>query len=104
MKHVTKTAKTLALLLPLAFATPVFAQNVTITNGNGGTVEKNRDCVRENGQVVCGTSTTATTANGQTVSKDRQRTTTSEGTTSTMTCVGPTGEPGPCSRTVQITR
>jgi hypothetical protein len=104
MRHVTETTKILAFVLPMAFATPMFAQNVTITNGNGGTVEKNRDCARENGKVVCQTATTGTTAKGQTVSKNRQRTTTSEGTTSTMNCVGPTGEPGPCSRTVQITR
>lgn len=92
----------LALILPLGLAMPAAAQNVTVTTGNGGTVSKNRDCIRGNGASNCQTSTTATTAGGQSATKDRLRTTDAGGTTTTISGSGPNGQSASKTRKITV--
>lgn len=93
-----------ALVLPLGLALPALpamAQNVTVTTGNGGTIDKSRDCIRGNGAANCETSTTATTAGGQSATKNRLRTTEAGASTTTVTGSGPGGDSK--SRTRKLT-
>lgn len=71
----------LGLTLATISASAVAAQNVTITNGNGGTVETSRDCIRADGQAMCERNATATNTNGESASKSRTRITDESGTT-----------------------
>ncbi len=41
---------TLALTATMLLASAASAQNVTISNGNGGEVSSNSDCIRADGQ------------------------------------------------------
>ncbi len=93
-----------ALMLPLTFAAPGFAQNVTVTTGNGGTMTKDRTCMVDGQMVICDTMTTGTTAGGQTASRNRQRTVEQGGATTTVTGTGPNGESNTRSRTLLVTR
>ncbi len=95
---------TAALILPLALALPAAAQNVTITGSNGGTIQKNRDCARSNGQANCTVSSTATGANGQSATKTRARTTEAGSSSTTVTSTGPSGQTNSRSRLVTVTR
>ena len=100
----TLTRIALAVILPLALTAPAFAQNVTVTTGNGGTMSKNRDCVRGTGSANCSTTTAATTAGGQTVSKTHDRTTDASGTSTTVQSTGPNGQSNERSRKVVVSR
>lgn len=93
-----------AALLALPMAGTVSAQSLTVTTQNGGTVQKNRDCVRVAGQADCQVTTTATTAAGQTATKSRARTTTAGQSTTTVSTTGPNGGTNTRGRTVIITR
>lgn len=93
-----------ALMLPLTFAAPGFAQNVTVTTGNGGTMTKDRTCMVDGQMVICDTMTTGTTGGGQTASRNRQRTVEQGGATTTVTGTGPNGESNTRSRTLLVTR
>ncbi|MBT9382550.1 hypothetical protein KM176_01645 [Pseudooceanicola sp. CBS1P-1] len=79
-----------ALLSGLLIAGSAQAQSVTVTGGNGGSVESSRDCIRGAGQATCQRNTTATTADGQTASKSRTRVTNENGTTVDRTGYGGT--------------
>lgn len=89
--------------LALAVALPAAAQNVTITGGNGGTIQKNRDCMRQAGSAECATTTTATTAHGQTVSKQRLRMTGDGTSSTTVNRTGPSGQTNTRSRKIVVT-
>lgn len=93
-----------ALMLPLLLALPAGAQSVTITNGNGGTVQRDRTCDRANGTTNCTVSSTATTANGQTATKERARTTQAGSSSTTVTRSGPSEESATRNRVVTVTR
>jgi hypothetical protein len=80
-----------ALVLPLSLA-PAFAEGVTITGSNGGTITKNRDCARADGTAECQTGTTYTGADGQTASKSRLRTTGDGQSSNEVTWTGPEGQ------------
>lgn len=92
----------LILMLPLGLTTPAFAQNVVVTTDKGGTMTKDRDCIRGNGAANCQATSTATTAGGQSVSKDRLRTTDAGGTTTSVTNTGPNGQTA--GKTRKVTR
>ncbi|WP_095589950.1 hypothetical protein [Actibacterium ureilyticum] len=96
--------KYIALTLPLALAQPVMAQSVTITNGNGGTVQKDRSCDRSSGVANCSTTTTGTSASGQTYSKERLRTTQAGSSTTTVNRTGAGGQTNSRTRSVLISR
>lgn len=98
------TATLLALPLALPMDGAASAQSMTVTTQNGGTVQKNRDCVRVAGQADCHVTTTATTASGQTATKSRARTTTAGQSTTNVSTTGPNGGTNTRGRTVIITR
>lgn len=90
------------IALPLAFGAE--ARNVAVTGNNGGTVNHQHDCTRGSGQAQCSNSTTATGANGKTYTKNRQRTTTSDGTsTTTVDRTGPNGQTNTRTRKLVVT-
>jgi len=91
-----------ASLIAALFALPAAAQSVTVTGNNGGTIQKNRDCLRGGGTAMCQTSATATTANGQTATRDRTRVTGDGSSTTTVSRVGANGQTG--GRTRQVSR
>ncbi|APZ54442.1 hypothetical protein [Salipiger abyssi] len=98
-----KTVRFFAILaLPLMAATALPAQNITVTNGNGGTVQKSRDCDRSAGTANCATSTTATTAGGKSATwgKDRTRVSGNGASATTVTNTGPGGQSGTRTRLV----
>lgn len=80
-----------SLLMPLSLA-PAFAEGVTITGTNGGSIAKTRDCAREPGAAECQTATTYTTPDGQTAGKTRVRTTGEGQSTTETTFTGKAGE------------
>lgn len=96
--------KYIALALPLALVQPALAQNVTITNGNGGTIQKDRSCDRASGIANCAVSTTGTSANGQSYSKERLRTTQAGSSTTTVNRTGAGGQTNSRTRSVLINR
>ncbi|RAP41207.1 hypothetical protein BYZ73_11040 [Rhodovulum viride] len=94
----------LALTLPLGVALPALGQSVTVTGANGGTLSKDRTCLRGNGAANCETTTTATGANGQTASKTRFRTSEPGSSTTTVDRTGSNGQTRDRSRTVTVSR
>ncbi|MDK3016158.1 hypothetical protein [Pseudodonghicola flavimaris] len=91
-----------AALFALAIALPAAAQSVTVTGNNGGTIQKNRECLRGAGSAMCQTSATATTANGQSATRNRTRVTGDGQSTTSVSRMGPNGQTG--GRTRQVTR
>lgn len=84
---------TAALALPLMLAgTDTRAQTMTVTTDNGGSVVSTRDCQRQPGLAECTGSTTATTANGKTATRLRQRSTTADGSQTTVSRTNPAGQ------------
>lgn len=96
---------TTAFALPLlALTLPAGAQSVTITGGNGGTIQRDRDCTRASGTANCTVSSTGTSASGQTATKERARTTSAGSSSTTVTRTGPAGESTSRNRQVTVTR
>jgi hypothetical protein len=79
-----------ALLLPLSLP-PAFAEGVTITGSNGGSIAKTRDCTREAGFAECATGTTYTTPGGEIATKSRLRTTVPGESSTDITFADPDG-------------
>jgi hypothetical protein len=93
-----------AALLTLPMAGTAGAQSMTVTTQNGGTVVKDRSCLRVAGQAECQVATTATSATGQTATRLRSRTTTAGQSTTTVSTTGPNGGTHTRGRNVIITR
>jgi hypothetical protein len=89
--------------LTLTFARPATAQNVTITGANGGTIQKSRDCLRQDGSATCAVNTTATTANGQSATKQRLRVTGKGASSTTINRTAPSGETYTRTRKIVVT-
>lgn len=68
------------------------AQTMAITTDNGGSVVSTRDCQRQPGLAECTGSTTATTAGGKTATRLRQRSTTADGSQTTVARTNPGGQ------------
>jgi hypothetical protein len=85
-------------------AQPIFAQSVTITGNNGGTVQSNRDCTRSAGQANCTKNATMTGANGQTATRSRTRLTGNGSSSTTITGTGPNGQSNTRTRLLTVTR
>ncbi len=86
--------------LPLS----AMAQTVSVETGRGGSMTKDRDCLRGNGQASCQTTTSVTTPNGQTAGKTRTRTSDGSGTQTTVTGTGPNGETRSSTRKISVSR
>ena len=90
------------IALPLAFGAQ--ARTVAVTGQNGGTINHQHDCSRGSGQAQCNNASTATGPNGKTYSKNRLRTTTSDGTsTTTVDRTGPNGQTNSRTRKLVVT-
>lgn len=96
----TLAASLTASLITGLLALPAAAQSVTVTGNNGGSLQKNRDCLRANGQATCSTSAIATTPNGQTATRNRTRITGNGSSTTTISRMGANGQTGGRSRLV----
>ena len=97
-----KSTLMIPALIALFAAPAAFAGTLTMTGNNGGTIEKNRDCVRVEGSAECAVNTTKTSPGGETASKERTRTTGGGSSATTVTRTGPGGQTNTRKRLISV--
>lgn len=96
MKH------TLIAAVILCLAAPAFAENVTVTGSNGGSLVSTGSCQKASGQATCASTTTLTGPNGKV--STRARSTTAGGGQLTSTLSGTRANGKTFGRTVKASR